>query len=94
MMDNGFDEDQVIVPTMESVLSGDIYFPFRDQHSSDNPTHKLEWVEDPEGRVFPYSHPVLKGLRALTPNTEITFDYNYRVLPCHTRELGAGGVVM
>ena len=45
-VDSAFDEDYVIVPTMESVLSGNIHPSFRVQHDEENPTHKLEWVFD------------------------------------------------
>ena len=77
-MDSGFDEDKVIVPTLESIRSGIISLPFRIQHSKDNPTHKMDWREDEMGRDFPHSCPILVpiGPGNLVPNTEITFDYN------------------
>ena len=34
-------------------------FPFRVQHSSNYPTHKLEWVSDSMGRDYPHSYPQL-----------------------------------
>ena len=72
---SGFDEDFVIVPTVESIRSGNVPVPFRVQHDSKNPTHKLDWVD--EGRDYPHSYYVLRPKRYIHPNTELTFDYNF-----------------
>jgi hypothetical protein len=44
-MDSGYDEDKVIVPTLESIQSGDIAKSFRVQHSAGRPNHKMVWFE-------------------------------------------------
>ena len=72
-MDSGYDEDYVIVPTMESILSGDVPLPFRVNHSSSNPTHKLVWHS--HSRDYPHSHPVLEGVCEIDIGTEVTFNY-------------------
>ncbi len=74
-MESGFNEDNVITPTLASIRSGNIPMPFRVQHSADNPTHEMDWREDEFGRDYPYSYPVLLGT-FLLGNTEVTFDYN------------------
>lgn len=76
MMDSGYDEDKVIVPTVSSIMSGTVHYTFRFQHSEENPTHYLDWKDDRWGRDYPHSHPVLKPKRRLEGNTELTFDYN------------------
>ena len=73
-MDSGYDEDKVIVPTLESILSGDIAMAFRVQHSRGRPTHRMDWFEDTRGRDYPYSYPILRPIQVCTG--EITFDYN------------------
>lgn len=73
-VDSGYDEDYVIVPTKASIDSCKVPFPFRVQHSTHYPSHKLDWVEDP--RDYPHSYPVLKPVRTLNKGDEITFDYN------------------
>ena len=73
-MDSGYDEAKVIVPTLESILSGDIAMSFRVQHSRGRPTHRMDWFEDTRGRDYPYSFPILRPIRECAG--EITFDYN------------------
>ena len=77
VMESGYDEDFVIVPTLRSIKSGEIPFPFRVNHDSHNPTHKLIWV--PDKHDYPHSHYVLEGRREIDKGTEITFDYNYKI---------------
>ena len=76
MMHSGYDEDKVIVPTLQSILSRNIHYTFRFQHHQEYPTHYLDWKEDEFDRDYPYSHPVLKPKRRLNRDTELTFDYN------------------
>ena len=76
MMSSGYDEDKVIVPTLQSIRSGNIHYTFRFQHHQEDPTHYLGWKEDKFDRDYPYSHPVLKPTRRLNRDTELTFDYN------------------
>ena len=78
MMDSGHNEDKVIVPTLQSIRTGNIQLGFRVQHSSVNPTHKMDWMEDHRGRDYPHSFPILLPLRELQvdPVTELTFNYN------------------
>lgn len=76
MMESGYDEDKVIVPTVESIRLGNIHYTFRFQHDASNPTHYLDWKDDELGRGYPFSHPVLKPKRKLHSDTELTFDYN------------------
>ena len=45
-MESGYDEDYVIVPTLLSIQTGKVPIPFRINHSSDNTTHELLWVQD------------------------------------------------
>ena len=75
-MESGFDEDYVIVPTVDTIRSGDVPIPFRIQHS-DDPTHEMDWVEDGGGRSYPHSHYVIRPKMYLNANTEITIDYNF-----------------
>lgn len=72
-VESAFDEDYYIVPTKESIDSCDVPFPFRVQHESDFPSHKLDWVVT--GRDYPHSYPVLKPIRPLKSGNEITFTY-------------------
>ena len=72
-LDSGFDEDNRIVPTRRSLLSGFVDFYFFINHNSINPTHKLIWNDD-DGVGFPQLLP----LRKLGRDEEITFDYNYK----------------
>ena len=58
-MDSGYDEDKVIVPTLESILSGEIAMSFRVQHSRGRPTHRMDWFEDTRGRDYPFSFLIL-----------------------------------
>ena len=80
MMDSGYDEDYVIVPTLDSIRTDDIHIGFRLQHCSINttpgPTHKMDWRECPLGNDYPYSFPILLPLRQLDIDTELTFNYN------------------
>ena len=75
-VDSGYDEDYAIVPTKESIDGCRVPFPFRVQHTSHYPTHKLEWVSDSMGRDYPHSYPQLVPTRSLKDGDEITFDYN------------------
>ena len=72
-MDSGYDEDFVIVPTLTSIRSGDIPLPFRVNHCTDEPTHRLTWYS--HSRDYPHSHPVLEGVRVIDIGTEVTFNY-------------------
>ena len=74
-MKSGYDEDYVICPTLQSILTGRIPKPFRMNHSQFRPTHKLEWK--PHRFDHPHSHYVLVGKHKITARTETTFDYNY-----------------
>ena len=74
-MESGFDEDFVICPTLESILTNNIPLPFRVNHSEFHPTHKLTW--EPHQFDYPHSHYVLEGIKHITSGTEISFDYNY-----------------
>ena len=76
MMDSAYDEDKVIVPTVQSIKSGNIHYTFRFQHDKENPTHYLDWKVDKWGRDYPHSHPILEPRRRLDRDTELTFDYN------------------
>ena len=73
-MESGCDEDFVIVPTLESIIRGDVPLPFRVNHSNTDPTHELRWISSTHD--YPDSHYVLKGIKEIEPGTEITFDYN------------------
>ena len=75
-IDSAFDEDFVIVPTVRSIKSGEIPIQFRINHSSKDPTHVLDWVLTSSD--YPDSHPVFVGKKELSPDTEVTFDYNLR----------------
>ena len=72
----GYDEDKVIVPTLECLRVGRIPSAFRVQHSSDLVTHKMEWKEDKLGRNYPYSYLLLRSLKALYPVVEIIIYLN------------------
>ena len=74
-MDSGYDEDYVIVPTLESIKTGDTPLPFRVNHCSNEPTHYLDWVE--HRHDYPDSHPVLRGKREIKIGTEVTFNYKF-----------------
>ena len=74
-MESGYDEDYVICPTTQSIMTGDIPLPFRINHSQFHPTHKLIW--EPASLDYPHSHYVLKGVHYVYSNSEISFDYNY-----------------
>jgi hypothetical protein len=79
VMESGYDEDFVIVPTLLSIQSGEIPLPFRVNHDSHNPTHRLVWV--PDGDDYPHSHYMFEGLREIKIGTEITFDYKFKKKP-------------
>ena len=74
-MESGYDEDFVISPTLHSILTGNIPLPFRVNHSEFHPTHKLIW--EPHPLDYPHSHYILEGIKHITSETEISFDYNY-----------------
>ena len=74
-MESGYDEDYVICPTKQSILTGDIPLPFRVNHSQFHYTHKLIW--EPHALDYPHSHYVLKGIKHVVSGKEISFDYNY-----------------
>ena len=74
-MESGFDEDFVICPTVQSILTGNIPLPFRVNHSQFHPTHKLIW--EPDQFDYPHSHYILKGIGVIVSGTEVSFDYNY-----------------
>ena len=72
-MESGFDEDFVICPTLESIVNGNIPLPFRVNHSQSHPTHKLVWIS--HKLDYPHSHYILKGIKHIVSDTEISFDY-------------------
>ena len=74
-MESGYDEDYVICPKKQSIMTGDIPLPFRINHSQFHPTHKLTW--EPHALDYPHSHYVLKGIHHVVSGKEISFDYNY-----------------
>lgn len=74
-IESGYDEDYVICPTLESIITGDIPIPFRVNHSQFFATHKLTWVG--HALDYPHSHWILEGRREIQSNTEVSFDYNY-----------------
>ena len=74
-MESGYDEDFVISPTLESILTESVPLPFRVNHSEFHPTHELIW--DPHSLDYPHSHYVLKSIRHISVGTEISFDYNW-----------------
>ena len=74
-MESGYDEDYVICPTTQSIMTGDIPLPFRINHSQFHPTHELRW--EPHALDHPHSHYVLKGIHHVVSGKEISFDYNY-----------------
>ena len=75
-VDSAIEDGVIIVPTKESISNRDIAPAFRVQHNKDNPTHKLMWVLDDEGRDYPHSYPQLIPLYPLKKGDEVTFDYN------------------
>ena len=72
-MESGYDEDYVIVPTVDSIKDGEVPLPFGVNHCGKNPTHRLRWV--PHSKDYPHSHYVLEVLREIRSGTEVTFDY-------------------
>ena len=74
-MESGYDEDFVICPTLQSIVTGKVPFAFRVNHSKLHFTHRLVWVQSQLD--YPDSHYVLKAVDPVLPHTEITFDYNY-----------------
>ena len=74
-MESGYDEDFVIVPTVQSIITGDIPLPFRVNHCESNPTHELCWISSTHD--YPDSHWMLKGVKEIESGTEITFNYNF-----------------
>ena len=74
-MESGYDEDFVICPTLQSIQSGNVPFPFRVNHSQFKFTHKLVWIS--HARDYPHSHYKLEGVRVLKPSTEVTFNYKF-----------------
>ena len=78
---SGYDEDFVICPTLESILTGNVPLPFRVNHHQFSPTHKLIWV--PHEFDYPHSHYMLKGIRCIDSGTEVTFDYNFGPVTYH-----------
>ena len=74
-MESGYDEDYVIVPTLKSIKEDDVSLPFRVNHDEEHPTHHLDWVS--HRFDYPHSHPVLRGIREIDINTEVTFNYKF-----------------
>ena len=72
-MESGYDEDYVICPTLQSILTGNVPLQFRMNHSHDNPTHKLCWI--PHSNDYPESHYKFEGIDEIDSDTEVTFDY-------------------
>ncbi len=72
-IESGYDEDYVVVPSHDDIISGRIGFSWRINHNSHNPTHKLCW-DDTVGD----EHPYLEPLRKIKIGQEITFDYKLK----------------
>ena len=79
-MKSGYDEDFVICPTLQSIMTGNVPLAFRVNHSQFKPTHRLIWVSNQLD--YPDSHYVLQGIEPISSKTEITFDYNYGKVVC------------
>ena len=74
-MESGYDEDFVICPTLQSILSGNVPLPFRVNHSEFKFTHRLVWI--PHEHDYPHSHYMLEGVREIESDTEVTFNYKF-----------------
>ena len=72
-MESVYDEDFMICPTLQSIVTGNVPLPFRVNHSEFNFTHKLTWV--PHALDYPYSYYMLEGIREIVSKTEVTFNY-------------------
>ena len=79
-MSSGFDEDFVICPTLQSIMTGNIPLVFRINHSQFRPTHKLTWV--PHQYDYPHSHYVLEGIDYITSLTENGGDIRLQLRFC------------
>ena len=77
-MESAYDEDYVICPTLKSIRTGNIPLPFRINHHQFNPTHELKW--ESHALDYPHSHYILKPIKCITSETEVSFDYNYGVV--------------
>jgi len=77
-MDYGIKADDpcyCITPTHKQIQTGKLKHCWRINHSSYQPTHRLEF-DKTENIKYPYGRPVLIPLRTLEAGVEITFDYN------------------
>ena len=74
-MESDHDEDFVTCSTLQSIVSGNVPLPFQVNHSEFNFTHKLIWVSHEHDHT--HSHYKLEGVREITPNTEVTFNYKF-----------------
>ena len=71
---SSFHEDHILIPTVHSIQNDIVPIVFRIQHSSADPTHKLDYEE--HALDYPWSYAKLVPRKSLSPNTEITFNYN------------------
>jgi len=65
----------IITPTDSQIRTGDLKYYWRINHSTDKPTHRLEY-DCRLSRRYPHGRPVLIPLRSVRIGDEITFDYN------------------
>ena len=65
----------MISPTTTQIETGDLDYPWRINHSTDNPSHRLEY-DGLSSTGYPFGRPVLIPLRRLRVGDEVTFDYN------------------
>ena len=68
------DKNYVVTPTDLDIERGSLNYCWRINHSTINPTHELEW-DNTESQSHPYGRPVLKPLRFVEVDEELTFDY-------------------
>ena len=69
------DVNYVVTPTEIDIKTGSLRCCWRINHSTDRPTHRLEW-DNTESQSHPHGRAVLIPLRTLEAGEELTFDYN------------------
>ena len=68
------DINYVVTPTDIDIETGSLRYCWRINHSTIDPTHRLEW-DGTESQTHPYGRAVLVPLRVVLAGEEITYDY-------------------
>ena len=69
-IESGYDEDYVIVPAHDDIVSGRIHYSWKINHCNKHPTHVMCWCDE-----LGNEHAYLEPMRHIPEDTEVTFKY-------------------